>query len=168
MVLGFRKKSNPTQATAVEPHNVDHDVPLDQAQSKFAKLLPVFACGAGLFSDGYVNNVIGSVNTILSLEYKDAYTQSTSINNVSSIAFAGTVVGEQDHPNIVLVHPWFPSIRADLLPSGQLLFGYLADHWSRVNSLLVSTVILIIFTALAAGSYWHGETAGLLSILVAW
>lgn len=37
-----------------------------------------------------------------------------------------------------------------------------------MNSLLVSTIILIVFTALAAASYWHGETAGLLSILVAW
>lgn len=51
---------------------------------------------------------------------------------------------------------------------GQLCFGYLADRWSRVNTLLVSTLILIIFTALAAASYWHGEVAGLLSILVAW
>lgn len=76
-------------------------------------------------------------------QYGDAYTASSAINNVSSIAFAGTIVG-------------------------QLLFGVLADKWSRVNTLLVSTVILIVFTALAAGSYWHGETAGLLAMLVAW
>lgn len=141
MVFGFRKKSSSTQATAVD--EAGHDVPLDEAQPQSTSLLPVFACGAGLFSDGYVNNVIGSVSTVLSYQYDTAYTQSSAIKNVSSIAFAGTIVG-------------------------QLFFGYLADKWSRVNALLVSTIILIIFTALAAASYWHGETMGLLSILVAW
>lgn len=64
MVFGFRKKSSSAQATAVE--EVSHDIPLDQAQPQRTSLLPVFACGAGLFSDGYVNNVIGSVSTVLS------------------------------------------------------------------------------------------------------
>ncbi|GAB0132297.1 hypothetical protein EsDP_00000738 [Epichloe bromicola] len=41
-----------------------------QRKSFFQAVLPVFACGAGLFSDGYINNVIGSVNTILKLQYK--------------------------------------------------------------------------------------------------
>lgn len=63
MVLGFRNKSSSTHSTAVE--TTSHDVPLDEAQSKTTSLLPVFACGAGLFSDGYVNNVIGSVGTVL-------------------------------------------------------------------------------------------------------
>ncbi len=51
---------------------------------------------------------------------------------------------------------------------GQLLFGYLSDRWSRTGSLLVSTVILIIFTALAAGSYYHGDAIGMFNILTAW
>ena len=62
---------------------------------------------------------------------------------VSDIAFAGTVVG-------------------------QLLFGFLSDHWSRTNSLLLSTIILIIFTALATGSYYHGDADGMFNILTAW
>lgn len=62
MVFGF-KKSSSTQDTAVD--EVSHDVPLDAAQPTSTSLLPVFACGAGLFSDGYVNNVIGSVSTVL-------------------------------------------------------------------------------------------------------
>lgn len=33
---------------------------------------------------------------------------------------------------------------------------------------MVSTVILIIFTALAAGSYWHGEPVGMFNMLTAW
>ncbi|KAI9904078.1 hypothetical protein N3K66_000607 [Trichothecium roseum] len=105
--------------------------------------LPVFACGAGLFSDGYINNVIGSVNTILGRQYGDVYSGSNAAQNVSSIAFAGTVVG-------------------------QLAFGYLSDRWSRANSLLSSTIILIIFTALAAGSYFKGQAVGMFNMLAAW
>lgn len=109
----------------------------------FQTALPVFACGAGLFSDGYVNNVIGSVNTVLKLEYGTVYTDSNASKYVSDIAFVGTVVG-------------------------QLFFGFLADRWSRSNSLLVSTVILIVFTALATGSYYHGDAVGMFNMLTAW
>lgn len=51
---------------------------------------------------------------------------------------------------------------------GQLLFGVLADRWSRTGSLLVSTVILIIFTALAAGSYYRGDPVAMFNMLTAW
>lgn len=112
-------------------------------KSFFRTALPVFACGAGLFSDGYVNNVIGSVNTVLKLQYGTVYTSSNASKYVSDIAFAGTVVG-------------------------QLLFGFLADRWSRNNSLLVSTAILVVFTALAAGSYYHGDAVGMFNMLTAW
>lgn len=57
------------------------------------------------------------------------------MKNVSSIAFAGTVVG-------------------------QLFFGYLSDHFSRKWSLMASTVILIIFAALSAGAYGAGGSQG--------
>jgi hypothetical protein len=51
------------------------------------------ACGAGLFSDGYLNGVIGFVSTMLAKIYPDSYTSSPAQRNVSSITFAGTVVG---------------------------------------------------------------------------
>lgn len=105
--------------------------------------LPVFACGAGLFSDGYINNVIGSVNVVLKQQYKEVYTKSAASKYVSDIAFAGTVVG-------------------------QLVFGFLSDHWSRTNSLVVSTLMLIVFTALATGSYFKGEPVGMFNMLTAW
>lgn len=137
------KGSDPAHDGVIETE--DSDVVASENNKSFMQsILPVFACGSGLFSDGYVNNVIGSVSTVLSRQFGDVYTESTAISNVSSIAFAGTVVG-------------------------QLFFGYLADRWSRVNTLLVSTIILIVFTALCAGSYWHGNTtSGTLSMLVAW
>ncbi|KAH8601425.1 major facilitator superfamily domain-containing protein [Bisporella sp. PMI_857] len=116
----------------------------DTGKSRWERLWPVIACGAGLFSDGYINNVIGSVSTILSTIYGDAYTKSSAKKNVSSIAFAGTVCG-------------------------QLIFGYTSDKWSRKNSLLVSTILLAVFAALAAGSYgYKGSTQGMFAALTAW
>ncbi|KAF2972800.1 hypothetical protein GQX73_g776 [Xylaria multiplex] len=116
--------------------------PIDQ-KPFFEAIWPVLACGAGLFSDGYINNVIGSVNTVLGYEYDDLYSSSQAAKVVPAIAFAGTVVG-------------------------QLVFGYTADRWSRTNSLLISTIVLIVFTALAAGSYYHGDPVGMFNILAAW
>ncbi|KAI1649376.1 MFS general substrate transporter [Daldinia loculata] len=131
-----------------EEQAVSSEVPTDATppidQKPFWQVIwPVLACGAGLFSDGYVNNVIGSVNTVLEREYEDVYTNSNAASVVPAIAFAGTVVG-------------------------QLFFGYLSDKWSRKDSLLISTIILIIFTALAAGSYYHGDPVGMFNILTAW
>ena len=88
--------------------------------------------------------VIGSVNTMLSMIYADAYTKSSASKNVSSIAFAGTVVG-------------------------MLFFGVLSDHWSRKGSLLASTLVLILFAILSTGSYgYHGSVYGLFSALAAY
>jgi MFS family permease len=87
--------------------------------------------------------VIGSVNTILKLQYKTVYTKSNAAKYVADIAFAGTVVG-------------------------QLIFGFTSDHWSRTNSLMVSTLILIVFTALATGSYYKGDPVGMFNMLTAW
>ncbi|KAJ6161201.1 Glycerophosphodiester transporter GIT2, partial [Penicillium chermesinum] len=69
-------------------------VPLDQVpKGRWERSWPTIACGAGLFSDGYLNGVIGQVNTMLGKIYGDAYSDSTASQNVSAIAFAGTVVG---------------------------------------------------------------------------
>ncbi|CVK95466.1 related to GIT1-Glycerophosphoinositol transporter also able to mediate low-affinity phosphate trans [Fusarium mangiferae] len=142
-MLGFGKKRE-GDASDEAPHDEVHTPQDDVPQRPWMETaLPVFACGAGLFSDGYINNVIGSVNTTLKRQYGDVYANSNAFKYVSDIAFAGTVVG-------------------------QLVFGFLADHWSRTNTLMVSTVILIIFTALAAGSYWHGQAVGMFNMLTAW
>ncbi|KAI1263212.1 MFS general substrate transporter [Xylariaceae sp. FL1019] len=140
-----RKKAAPesrVNETAAQ-HDADGAVPLDQQKPFWESLWPVLACGAGLFSDGYVNNVIGSVGTTLSYQYGDLYSNSNAASVVSAIAFAGTVVG-------------------------QLVFGYTSDKWSRTGSLLIATVILIVFTALAAGSYYKGQAIGMFNILAAW
>ena len=76
--------------------------------------------------------------------YPNEYKNSSARSNVSSIAFAGTVVG-------------------------QLFFGWYSDHYSRKWALMISTVILIIFAALGAGSYGAGgDVYGLFAALTAY
>ncbi|KAF5018307.1 hypothetical protein F66182_9732 [Fusarium sp. NRRL 66182] len=143
-MLGLNKRIVDNASDEAPRSDEDCVTPNDIPQRPWIEtVLPVFACGAGLFSDGYINNVIGSVNTTLKLQYGDVYTSSNAFKYVADIAFAGTVVG-------------------------QLAFGFLADHWSRTHTLMVSTVILIVFTALAAGSYWHGQAVGMFNMLTAW
>ncbi|KAL7663889.1 Major facilitator superfamily (MFS) profile domain-containing protein [[Candida] zeylanoides] len=107
-------------------------------------LWPTFCSGAGLFSDGYVNNSIGTVNTCLSTLYPKQYKESHAISNVPSIAFVGIVVG-------------------------QLTFGYISDHISRKSGMLTSNILLIIFTLLCAVATWgaHGSVPGMLAAITA-
>lgn len=119
----------------------DDDVP----KKVTAKVLwPAFVSGAGLFSDGYVNNSIGTVSTCLSILYEDEYTKSRAISNISSIAFAGTVIG-------------------------QLSFGYISDHFARKGGMLLANVLLILFTILCAAASWgaHGSVYGMFAALTA-
>ncbi|KAK8130941.1 MFS phospholipid transporter g.t1.c1 [Apiospora sp. TS-2023a] len=138
-----KKKEDKSQQIVAHDGAGDAAPPMDDNKKFWHALFPIIACGAGLFSDGYVNNVIGSVSPIFAKIYGDEWANSNAKHFVNDIAFAGTVVG-------------------------MLIFGYTSDHWSRTGSLLVSTLILIIFTALAAASYWHGETIGMFNILTAW
>lgn len=46
-----------------------------------------------------------------------------------------------------------------------LIFGVTSDKWSRTGSLMVSTVILAVFAALAAGSYGGGSLHGMITAL---
>ncbi|KAL7622313.1 glycerophosphoinositol permease [Parahypoxylon ruwenzoriense] len=143
MFWGKREKKEEQHQQQVVSETPTDAIPPILRKPFLQAIWPVLACGAGLFSDGYVNNVIGSVNTALGYEYGDIYTNSNAASVVPAIAFAGTVVG-------------------------QLAFGYLSDKWSRKDSLLISTIILIVFTALAAGSYYHGDPVGMFNILTAW
>ena len=80
---------------------------------------------------------------MLSTIYPIDYAKSDARKNVSSIAFAGTVVG-------------------------QLAFGVLSDYWSRKWSLMISTCILILFAILGASSYGAGGSIqGLFAALTA-
>ncbi|KAH0558685.1 hypothetical protein GP486_004668 [Trichoglossum hirsutum] len=133
-------------AHTVVHSNFEHgSPPLDGVpKGRWERLWPVIACGAGLFSDGYLNSVIGSVNTILRRLYPVQYGKSKATNNFASIAFAGIVVG-------------------------QLVFGYASDHYSLKYAMIISTIILIVFAALGSGSYGsHGSVDGMLAALTAY
>lgn len=97
-----------------------------------AQYWSIVATGAGLFSDGYVNSTVGFVTTMLKRIYgAKALSKSSAMSNISAIAFAGTVVG-------------------------QIGFGFFADHHSRKMGMIISTLILILFSILLAGSYGVG------------
>ena len=81
---------------------------------------------------------------MLSKIYPTTYANSSAQNNVSSITFAGTVVG-------------------------MLFFGYTSDHFSRKWSLMASTLIIILFAILGTASYGAGGSpAGLFAALTAY
>ncbi|KDQ57339.1 hypothetical protein JAAARDRAFT_292602 [Jaapia argillacea MUCL 33604] len=104
----------------------------------------IFACGTALFSDGYANNVIGSVNTLLKRVYgSDAITAHNYSTTLSSLAFAGTIVG-------------------------MLTFGYLSDKVGRKFGMMTATGIVAFFSLLsAASSGAHHSLGGLLAMLSA-
>ncbi|KAF5311976.1 hypothetical protein D9619_003802 [Psilocybe cf. subviscida] len=104
----------------------------------------IFACGTALFSDGYANNVIGSVNTLLTRIYGAEKLAAHNHGRVlTSLGFAGTVVG-------------------------MLLFGYLSDKIGRKFGMMTATGIVAVFSLLsAASSGANHSVAGLLSMLSA-
>lgn len=110
---------------------------------KFNNLWPAFASGAGLFSDGYVNNSISTVLSCLKMIYGDEFSKSNAINNISSIAFVGTVVG-------------------------QLGFGYISDRIARRGGMMAANIMLIVFTLLCAVGSRGATTQGFFACLTVW
>lgn len=106
------------------------------------KAWPVMTAGAGLFSDGYVNNSMGTVTTVLKRLYGKEYSESRKSQILPAIVFVGTVVG-------------------------MLVFGYVADYHSRKLGMVISTLILILFTILCAGSWGAGGKKNMDGMLAA-
>ena len=70
-MLGFDKETAPAADTQVdsgsEQQYVQNVDPLAEIpKNTWERIWPVLACGAGLFSDGYINNVSGTQRDILS------------------------------------------------------------------------------------------------------
>ncbi|EGW32101.1 uncharacterized protein SPAPADRAFT_61179 [Spathaspora passalidarum NRRL Y-27907] len=131
---------NKTQEQLIaEDFQNDEDAP-PETKVKMTNLWPAFASGAGLFSDGYVNNSISTVISCLSIIYKDEFTKSNAISNIGSIAFVGTVVG-------------------------QLSFGYISDRIARKGGMMTANIILIVFTLLCAVATWGKTPYGLFAAI---
>ena len=102
----------------------------------------IAACGASLFSEGYANYAVSAINPIFKTIYKDAMT-AERLETLNAIAFAGTIIG-------------------------MLTFGYFSDAVGRKSGMIIATMIILVFTALSAGSYYKGRDVGLIQMLTAW
>ncbi|CAK9441484.1 uncharacterized protein LODBEIA_P53520 [Lodderomyces beijingensis] len=114
-----------------------------ETKVRVKNLWPAFASGAGLFSDGYVNNSISTVLFCLKKIYGKQFTESNAISNIASIAFVGTVVG-------------------------QLTFGYISDRIARKGGMMAANVMLIVFTLLCAVGSWGKTVNGFFACLTVW
>ncbi|KAJ7510459.1 MFS Git1p-related glycerophosphoinositol and glycerophosphocholine permease [Mycena galericulata] len=101
----------------------------------------IFACGTALFSDGYGNGVIGSVNTLLKRIYPGQIPQNYS-TVLSSSVFAGTIVG-------------------------MLAFGWISDKIGRKFGMMFATGIVAFFSLLSsASSGANHSVTGLINMLI--
>jgi len=111
--------------------------------AELSKVSMIFAAGTALFSDGYANGVIGIVNTILKKLYPDAIKHHNYSKTLTSVAFAGTIVG-------------------------MLTFGWISDKIGRKFGMMAATGIVALFSLLSAASAGaHHSAGGLLAMLCA-
>ncbi|ODV59561.1 Git1p [Ascoidea rubescens DSM 1968] len=109
-------------------HSIHSELENQNPQTKKNSIWAVLSSGAGLFSDGYINNSMSTTSTCLALLYNEKYTNSSAMNNVASIVFAGTVLG-------------------------QLIFGYISDKVSRKSGMLMASAGLTVFSILCSASW---------------
>ncbi|SGZ24027.1 BQ5605_C023g09685 [Microbotryum silenes-dioicae] len=103
----------------------------------------VFACGTALFSDGYQNGIVGSVNTILRRLYPKEFPGNYS-TLFSAMGFAGTVLG-------------------------MLSFGFLVDRTGRKGGMMLAAVIVAVAACLQTGAYGaKGSHKGMFNALIAY
>ncbi|EST07813.1 General substrate transporter [Kalmanozyma brasiliensis GHG001] len=95
----------------------------------------IFACGAALFSDGYVNASSGPALTVLSYAYPNAPGFAAFKSQFSSLVFAGTVFG-------------------------MLLFGFLVDRIGRRHGMWFASLWLTLWSILIAGAWGAGGSIG--------
>ncbi|KAK0531497.1 glycerophosphoinositol permease [Tilletia horrida] len=105
----------------------------EKPQQGLGKVASIFACGAALFSDGYVNAITGPVGSILKRLYKDEnpgrFTHFKKL--FSSLGFAGTVLG-------------------------MLVWGVLSDRVGRKSGMIFASIWLALFSVLSAGAWGAG------------
>ncbi|KAH7927907.1 MFS general substrate transporter [Leucogyrophana mollusca] len=113
----------------------------------YVDLIYLGSCGTALFSDGYANGVIGSGiyrSLVLTRIYgAPALAANNYSNTLSSLAFAGTVVG-------------------------MLSFGYVSDKIGRKFGMMTATGIVALFSGLSAASSGANHSfGGMLAMLSA-
>ncbi|KAF8583046.1 MFS Git1p-related glycerophosphoinositol and glycerophosphocholine permease [Ramaria rubella] len=114
------------------------------ARPPLSKVSLIFACGTALFSDGYANNVIGLVVTVLKAQYGNNVITTHQSTILSSLTFAGTVLG-------------------------MLVFGYMSDKIGRKFGMMLATGIVAVFSLLSACAKGAGGSInGLVAALSAY
>jgi len=105
----------------------------------------IFACGTALLSDGYSNNVMGVVVTLLGEKYGTANVAAHNFSTIlTSVTFAGIVVG-------------------------QLSFGYISDKVGRKFGMMSATAIVAVFALLSSTVKGvDGNLRSMLSQLAVW
>ncbi|KAI5478828.1 putative glycerophosphoinositol permease [Pseudohyphozyma bogoriensis] len=111
------------------------------AKSSWARIGTVFACGAALFADGYVNSAGGASRYVLQKAYPNTYTAHYG-SLFSSLQFVGIVIG-------------------------QLGFGYLSDRVGRKPGMIFASVWIMLFSVLS-GLAWSPDSANLWRLLIAY
>ncbi|KAF7327429.1 MFS Git1p-related glycerophosphoinositol [Mycena kentingensis (nom. inval.)] len=102
----------------------------------------IFACGTALFSDGYANGVIGSVNTLLRRIYGTDAFPTNYATALNSSVFVGTILG-------------------------MLTFGWISDKLGRKFGMMTAAGIVSFFTLLSAASSGANHNFhGLLAMLI--
>ncbi|KAL6945514.1 hypothetical protein ACO0QE_002974 [Hanseniaspora vineae] len=141
-VVSGAKKTEPETSGASGSNSLADDGEEFEDNSEFGTLTKeekktavwnMFIAAGNLFSDGYANSNTSVITLGLSTIYGKEYTNSTAIGNVSSVVFAGTILG-------------------------MILGGLWADNWGRKSGLLVSNAFLIVFIILCAGA-WGAHTS---------
>lgn len=102
----------------------------------------VFACGASLFSDGYVNAVGGASRYVLRKAYPGSYKAHYG-TLFSSLVFVGIIIG-------------------------QVSFGILCDRVGRKPGMIFASIWLAAFSLLAALAYGGDSTDTLWKCLIAY
>ncbi|SCZ96800.1 BZ3500_MvSof-1268-A1-R1_Chr4-1g06733 [Microbotryum saponariae] len=122
---------------------VPHALPVVTYKRGLGKISVVFACGTALFSDGYQNGIVGSVNTILRRLYPKQFPGNYS-TLFSAMGFAGTVLG-------------------------MLSFGFLVDRTGRKGGMMLAAVIVAVAACLQTGAYGaKGSHKGMFNALIAY
>ncbi|KAJ3254113.1 hypothetical protein HK103_007501 [Boothiomyces macroporosus] len=103
--------------------------------SQYSKTFIAVICGAALLSDGYVNNSISVVISLLKKQYPEAAANNQELfSSIVPFTYLGTIIG-------------------------MLTFGWIADKYGRKAGMISANLLLIFFTLCCAASFEIGGTA---------
>ncbi|KAI8892914.1 MFS Git1p-related glycerophosphoinositol and glycerophosphocholine permease [Globomyces pollinis-pini] len=120
----------------------EKEIEVETENQKFSNKTIAAICGIALLSDGYVNNSVGSVTSILKRQYPAEAKTAKAFTYITSWTYLGTIFG-------------------------MLAFGTIADVFGRKAGMISANLLLILFTLGCAVSFSpNGTPEGLFWMLV--